>query len=284
VLIQDLTTILVRRLRPLRLLIPALSGALIFVNVAAAQGPVLNEGWELLARYLYRDAGQVFEQTPSTNTRLISLGRAASLLNEPPVTNGKIEQAEQLLHQIVTGESNDTTALYARYLLARIYHMHREASVPEIEAAYRAVLQAGPGTAIAQIAASHLALVLLYQRTDLSLDQRLGLAQELESAAVGPALPEVAMSYYRLLADASLFYERVSPQVVDWLEQAHAIGSVDQLRQIDLALQIAETARAVGQAEKAQKYYREFLANAVPTDQRYNTVKLRLHELEDASS
>jgi hypothetical protein len=244
----------------------------------------LDEGWELLARYLYRDASQVFENTRSPNTRLISLGRAASLLNEPPVTNGKIEQAESLLAAIVAGDPGDATALYARYLQARILHMHRETPLPEIEAAYRAVLLAGPGTAIAQVAACHLALVQLYQRVDLSQEQRLAAAQALESAAVGPTLPEVSVGYYRLMADASLFYEQVTPEVVAWLEKAHSIGSHDQLRQIDLSLQIAETARAVGQNEKARQYYREFLAKAVATDQRYNTVKLRLQEVEGPSS
>lgn len=251
------------------------------VQIAWSQSAQTEDGWSLLSRYLYRDAAEAFAQSNDSDGRRRDLGLAASLLNEPPVTSGKIERAEKLLRGVITDGSEDQTSLYARYLVARILHMHRAASVPEIEAAYRAVIAADPSGGIGQLAASHLALVLLYQRPDLEIPERLSEAQALQSVAVGPTLPEVAVGYYRLLADASLFYEMTTPQVLEWLRKAHEIGSSDQLIQIGLNLQIAEVARSVGQREVALQYYHEFLATAVATDQRYYTAKMRMQQLEE---
>lgn len=256
-----------------------LFGAVLF----AAGEPVPDEGWRLLSRYLYRDAGEVFARANTADPRLTDLGRAAVLINEPPVTAGKVRQAETLLQSVVAGAVQDEVAVYARYLLARIAHMHRNAPVAEVEAAYRAVIERAPSGPAAQLAAGHLALVLLYQRPDLAVPERIAAAQALETVAVAETMTDVAVAFYRNLAEAALYYGRVDAQVVDWLRQAHAIGSSDELLQISLSLQIAETARAAGQRETAIMHYREFLARAVPTDQRYETAKLRLRQTEEGA-
>jgi len=249
----------------------------------AAQETNLDAGWGYLARYLYRDAGEAFAKVPASDWRLRDLGRAASLLNEPPVTKGSIGSAESMLREVIAQGPRDDTTLYAQYLLARIVHMHQDRPVAEVEAAYRAAIDLEPTSPAAQVAASHLALVLLYQRPDLSVAERLAVAAELELVAGNRQLPEVAVAYYRSLAEASLFYEIESEQVVTWLQQAHQVRSGDQLIQISLSLQIAEVSRALGRRDRALTYYREFLATAVPTDQRYYTAKLRMQGLEEAA-
>ena len=256
---------------------------LLGAGLLAAAEPAMDEGWRLLSRYLYRDAGEVFARVETADRRLVDFGRAAGLLNEPPVTAGKVRQAETLLQNVIAGPAQDEVTAYARYLLARIAHMHRNAPMAEVEAAYRAVIEQGPAGPVAPVAASHLALVLLYQRPDLAVPERLAAAQALEPVAVTATLPDVAVAYYRTLADAALYYGRLDAQVVDWLRRAHAIGSSDELLQISLSLQIAETARAAGQHEVAIDHYREFLARAVPTDQRYETAKLRLRQTEEVA-
>jgi hypothetical protein len=240
-----------------------------------------SEGWQLLSRYLYRDAAEVFRQAPASADGVRELGLAATLLNEPPLTDGKIERAQSILRGLVTSGADETTMLYARYLQARILHMHAETPVAKVEAAYREVIDAAPDSAVAQLAASHLALVLLYQRPDLSVPARIEAAWALRPVAANLQLPEVAVEYYRLLANAAMFYGVVDERVVDWLQKAHDIGSRDQLIQTTLALQVAETARATGQREKAMTFYREFLATAVPTDQRYQTAELRMQALAE---
>jgi hypothetical protein len=238
-----------------------------------------GEGWSLLSRYLYRDAAGVFRQASVDADGARKLGLAASLLNEPPLSDGKIAEAAAILHGLIATGADEGTVLYARYLQARILHMHREAPVLETEAAYRSVIAAAPKSVVAQLAASHLALLLLYQRSDLAVAQRIDAAATLAPVAANGQLPEVAVAYWRQLANAAMFYGLVDGRAVDWLQKAHAIGSRDPLLQATLSLQVAETARATGQTAKAVAYYREFLSTAVPTDSRCHTADVRMQAL-----
>lgn len=237
------------------------------------------EGWELLAGYLYRDAFEAFERAPA-GSRSRELGLAASLLNHPPVTSGKIAAAETSLRGLIAADGTDDAAMYARLLLARIAHLHRDAPIPEVEAAYRAVLQADPRHPAAQIAASRLALVLLYQRPDLAVPQRLDAAAALAGVAATAALPEAACAYYRNLAGAALFYEICDDRVLGWLRQADAIGPQDPIVAANLRIQLAEVARQLGRRTEAVAYYRRFLDSILPTDNRYLTARERMQELE----
>ncbi len=237
------------------------------------------EGWELLAGYLYRDAFEAFERAPA-GSRSRELGLAASLLNHPPVTSGKIADAEARLRALIAAEGADDAAMYARLLLARIAHLHRDAPIPEVEAAYRDVLKAESRHPAAQVAASRLALVLLYQRPDLPVPQRLDEAAALAGVAGASALPEAACAFYRNLASAALFYEICDDRVLTWLQQADAIGSDDPIVAANLRIQLAEVARQLGRRTEALAYYRRFLASILPTDNRYLTARERMQDLE----
>ena len=241
--------------------------------------PAPDEGWQLLAGYLFRDAHDAFTREGAGPDRLRALGEAASLLNTPPITAGKVAQAEARLRELVAADPADETALYARYLLARIAHLHRPAESAEIESAYRAVIAAGPGHPLAQLAAGKLALLLLYERPDLKVPQRLAAAAALAPVAGGDPLPETACAYYRALADAAMFYDVLDARVLAWLQRADAIGTRDVVAAIGIRIQLAEVARALGRHDEALGYYRQFLATAVPTDNRYRTAAERMAEL-----
>jgi thioredoxin-like negative regulator of GroEL len=245
--------------------------------MTGATAPV-DEGWPLLAGYLFSDAHKAFAHAPAGANR--DLGEAASLLNHPPVTAGKIARAEGLLRPLAAG--TDDTAMYARYLLARIAHLHRAASVAEIETAYREVISANPEHPLAQIAAGKLALVLLYQRPELTIAGRLDAAAALAPAAGRGTLTEAACAYYRALAGAALFYDVLDERVYDWLQRADAIGTDDVLAAASLRIQLAEVARALGRRGEALAHYRRFLAEILPTDNRYRTARERMEELEAA--
>ncbi len=249
------------------------------LRAAATANEAEAEGWQLLAGYLYRDAFEAFERAPA-GSRARELGLAASLLNHPPVTGGKIATAEKQLRDLIAADGTDDTAMYARLLLARIAHLHQETPIPEIEAAYRDVLRADPRHPAAQIAASRLALVFLYQRPDLTVAQRLDQAAALADVAGAAALPEAACAYYRSLAGAALFYEVCDDRVLAWLQQADAIGSDDPIVAANLRIQLAEVARQLGRRAEAVAYYRRFLASILPTDNRYLTARERMQELE----
>lgn len=237
------------------------------------------EGWQLLAGYLFRDAYETFERAPA-GSRARELGLAASYLNHPPVTSGKIAAVETRLRALIAADGADDAGLYARLLLARIAHLHREAPLPEVETLYREVIRADPRHPAAQVAASRLALVLLYQRPDLKVPQRLAAAAALADVAGAPALPEAACAYFRNLAGAALFYEVCDERVLAWLQRADAIGTADPIAAASLRIQLAEVARQLGRREEAVDYYRRFLASILPTDNRYLTARERMQELE----
>lgn len=249
---------------------------LLAVHSVYAKNGASDEGWRLLSRYLYADAADKFQGNDAAS----KLGLAASLINKPPITQGKIKDAEGLLRELISQDESTDIAQYARYLLVRIAHLHRESAVTEIESRYRDVLAMNEGSAVAQITASHLALVLLYQSPNLSVEERLASADGLAPMASRAALPEVAISYYRTLAAAAMYYGVVDQRLVTWLEAARALNSADELIRIGVSLQLAEISRVLGLHEKAVGYYREFIAEAVPTDQRVNTARLRMEELE----
>lgn len=263
------------------LALAALIGLAPMLKLQAAPDP-LAPGWELLSRYLYRDAAELFRQAKGGDEQLRQLGLAAALLNEPPLTEGKVDRAADMLRTLAESKPVNPTTLEARYLLARVRHLHQQAPVAEVEAAYRSVIEAAPQSPVAQVAAGHLALLLLYQRPDLTVPQRLAAARALEPVAGGRTLPDVAVTYYRSLANAAMFYGITDDQVLHWLRQADAIGPSDELARATLILQIAETARYLGHRSEAIAAYHRFLAEAVPTDQRYNTAILRMKELEEA--
>jgi len=245
-----------------------------------AAGPVADAGWQDLAGYLFRDAHDAFTRDAAGADRQRALGAAASLLNEPPVSPGKVARAESQLRELLAADATDEPAVYARYLLARIAHLHRSADAAEIEAAYRAVITASPDHPLAQLAAGKLALVLLYQRPDLSVPQRLAAAAALAPVAGREQLPETACAYFRALAGAALYYDVLNDQVLGWLARADAIGTRDIVTATSLRLQLAEVARALGRREQALESYRRYLATAVPTDNRYRTAAERMAALE----
>jgi hypothetical protein len=256
-----------------------LAGVLVLGAVAPGRAAPVDEGWSLLAGYLFHDAYESFTRAPAAPDRMRTLGAAASLLNDSPVSAGKVEQVEAQLRGLVAASPADEPALYARYLLARIAHLHRPAEGAEIESAYRAVIAAAPGHPLAQLAAGKLALLILYQRPDLAVPQRLAAADALAPVAGGAPLPETACAYYRALADAALFYDVLDERVLAWLQRADAIGTRDVVTATGLRIQLAEVARALGHREEALGYYRQFLATAVPTDNRYRTAAERMAEL-----
>ncbi len=216
---------------------------------------------------------------PAATDRTRALGTAASLLSESPITPGRVTRAETQLRELLAANTADEPALYARYLLARIAHLHRPAEIAEIETDYRAVIAAAPTHPLAQLAAGKLALVLLYQRADLAVPQRLAAAAALAPMAGAAQLPETGCTYYRMLAEAALYYDMLDERVLGWLQRADAIGTREIVTATSLRIQLAEVARALGRREEALAYYRQFLATAIPTDNRYRTAADRMAEL-----
>ena len=247
--------------------------------ITSHAAPVVDEGWQDLAGYLFNDAHDAFTREPVDADRVRALGAAASLLSESPITPGKVARTEAQLRELLAANTTDEPAVYARYLLARIAHLHRPSEIAEIETDYRAVIAAAPSHPLAQLAAGKLALVLLYQRPDLSVSQRLAAAAALAPVAGAEQLPETACIYYRVLAEAALYYDVLDERVLGWLQRADAMGTREVMTATSLRIQLAEVARALGHREEAIAYYRRYLATATPTDNRYRTAADHMAEL-----
>src|ERR1019366_1808126 len=120
---------------------------------------------------------------------------------------------------------------------------------------------------------------LLYQRPDLTVPQRLAAAASLAPVAGAERLPETACIYYRVLAEAALYYDVIDERVLAWLQRAAALGPRDVMTATSLRLQLPDVARLLGRRDEALAYYRQYLAPAVPTDNRYRTAAERMAEL-----
>jgi hypothetical protein len=258
-------------------------GLVATVRAEPAPAPAADEGWNDLAGYLFRDAHDAFARSSAGADRRRALGVAASELSEPPVSPGKVADVEAQLRRLIADQPADEPAIYARYLLARIAHLHRPAEIAEIEAAYRAVIAAAPAHPLAQLAAGKLALVLLYQRPDLAVSERISAAAALAPVAGAAQLPETACVYYRVLAEAAMYYDVLDERVLGWLQRAEAIGPREIMTATSLRIQLAEVARALGHRDEALAYYRRYLATAASTDNRYHTVAERLADLAKAT-
>jgi hypothetical protein len=246
--------------------------------VAAPPGATTTEDWGLLAGLMFSEAETAFATAAATGDRWARLGHAAALLNHPPVTPRKINRVAEALRALLAQASDDEPALFARYLLARVAHVHQTTPPAEVEAAYRALLDTAPHV-VAQLAATRLAPLLIYEREDLTPTEGLAAAAALIPRADRPDLPELSVAFYRVLAGGALYHRLADERTLAWLRRAAEIGSTDPLTATTVHVQIAELARAQGDEALAAHHYRRFLATAVPTDQRYRLVRERLAEL-----
>jgi hypothetical protein len=108
---------------------------------------------------------------------------------------------------------------------------------------------------------------------------RIAAAAELAPVAGSGQLPETACIYYRVLAEAALYYDVLDERTLGWLQRAEAVGPRDVMTATSLRIQLAEVARALGHREAALGYYRSYLATAARTDSRYHTVAERMADL-----
>lgn len=246
----------------------------------ASAAPVVNEPdeWAMLAGLMFSEAEHTLALSAATGDRWARLGHAAALLNHPPVTPRKVNRVAQNLRELVAQSADDEPGVFARYLLARLAHMHQSTPPAAAEAAYRALLDTRPHV-VAQLAAGKLAPLLIYEREDLTAAEGLAAAAALATWADQADLPELSIAYYRTLAGGAFYHRLEDERTLAWLRRADELGSIDPLTATTLHVQIAELARAQGDLTLAAHHYRRFLATAVPTDQRYRLVRERLEEL-----
>lgn len=249
--------------------------AFVVLPVLPAAEPEPSNPWQMLATYRFADAEKAFQQTTGRDALL---GRALSLLNRPPVSAASQDEARELLASLVADGATDEPALAAHYLLARIRHVHQ--SAPDLALAakhYRDLITLAPDHPLAQQSVARLALLVLYDpaqkdRIEASL-------AEMEALAARLTLPEARRDVHAVLADIYVRRIKRPADALRHLEAQLATGAVRLVRmRNNLCLQIAETARELGQRELAVARYRQFLDGTL-RDTRRQWVRERLAAL-----
>lgn len=256
----------------------AAGAAVARAGVARPDPATETAAWEAAARLQIDDA--LATLGPSTASgRGAQLATAALLLNRQPRTNAAVERAEALLRQLLASGSDpaDPVVLPARYLAARIAHVHR--ATPDLEEAVRLYVSLradADGTTLADLAASKLALALLYDPRHPR--------PSAETWAAAEALPaSVARSVFRaqvhlILGRAHLYYTGPGEHALRHLGEAGRLGLANEGLRASVWVSIGEIARELGHIAVARSAYLGFLEEAGADPRRF-AVQSRLDEL-----
>jgi len=186
----------------------------------------LAAAWDRLARIDFPGAYERFSELKATgqaSEREANLGLAATLLNLPPKTQGKIDEAEALLKSVAEANPGDDTGLMAAIYHARIPHLHRrEVRAAEAYDRYESVAEANPEHFLGQYArlkCALLDLVLGVGESAGSIDERVAYW---EAKAAHVSHPILRRNLARLLGEM-LIHEGGSLERA----QAFAVESVE---------------------------------------------------------
>lgn len=202
---------------------------------------------------------------------------AAALLSRQPLSQHNVRQALEVFTRLGVEASEPGLRLRARFLAARILHVHLDPTEPQ-EAAlvYREVLESHPGVPLADQAGVKLAVIL----TDESPELDPGiLLLELDRIANRLTTAEAQRELH--LSRADVCRERLGDpaRALNHLIAARTAGFVSEERNANLDVIIAVLAREIDETEIALFYYRRFEEER-PYDQRSGTIRRYIQELE----
>jgi hypothetical protein len=250
----------------------------------------LNEGepaapespWELAALGLFKDANRAFAQAPAAD-REARFGQAATLINLQPKTDANLTRADSLLADVASENPADSLGVAARYLRARIAHIHRLSPDPAAALAlYRELADSRVDHPLAQRALVQIALLELFE-ADLSADQLRARHAALADRDSALTEPSARRDFNLVLGDAALRLGLPDHVALDHLLRADQAGVARDLTRRDNWLRIAELARRAGRPDVAIAHYERFLA-ATLRDARRLDVEQRLAALRAADN
>jgi len=204
--------------------------------------------------------------------------RAAVLLNRPPRSDAVVARVEAELRELLAGDPADEAGLLAAYLLARTAHVHRTSpDWREAADGYRALRQRAPAHPLATLAATKLALILLYDPAHRRPPEEAWA----EAEALAPTLAEPAARalLHLTLARAYLYYDGVGDAALRHLQAALEAGPSNENVHVNTRIGVAETARELGREALALDAYARFLDEA-GVDHRRHAVEVLLREHE----
>ncbi len=225
--------------------------------------------WEKVSSYLTKEAKIELEELPEATGAEAQRERdfctAVVLLDQQPLTESRLDDAEARLQQLLREQSEDEIANACRYLLGRIAQVFRD--VPRIEEAaayYREALHYQQSGEWAKQARMRLAVLELYVLPAATRQSRLKAVEALIEDAEDPV---VIRDLHRLAARGVMFFNLPSGLALKHLLAAEKIGGLQGIPGADQLVQIGELAMESGQPELSAHYY-ERLRRDYPRDAR----------------
>lgn len=235
--------------------------------------------WALASLGLFKDAHDAFARDTGGG-RFARLGEAATLLNIQPRTTANINRAAAMLERVVEEEGGDAIGITARYLRARISHIHRKAPDPvDAAARYRELAALGPVHSLTQRALVQLALIELFE-PGVPVAELRGRHDRLAALGRGLVDASARRDFYLVMGDAALRLGFDDVVAMEHLIEADRAGISRTGTLRDNWLRIAGLAERAGRSDVAVAHYERFLAAAL-RDTRRLAVEQRLASFRD---
>lgn len=243
---------------------------------AAAALHAADSPWDELRQLHFNDARTAFAASADSDPWAV-FGEALAHLNAQPKTRGHIEEARRLFTTLADSADTDLS-IRARYFLGRIAQVH--AYEPDPAAAdriYTDLLAAHPTHPFAQLAASKLALLRLYDpHATTPVATRFA---ELERYGAALTDKSARRDFHYVMGVAALFFKLPDERALDHLLASADAGMINDQNRANVYIRIAEIARRLGQRDVALRHYRLFL-EAAPREVRTRYAAERVAELE----
>lgn len=251
--------------------------SLLWPAVVAAEPSPDVAVWEQVSLYLSREADQAVRKLPEASDaqerRERDFCAAVVYLDQQPLSESRLDEADRRLQQLVAAEGNDAIARASRYLLGRIAQIYRAEPAVELAAKhFRGLVdEPGPGE-WEELARVKLALLTLYVLPAKNPAERIN---QVETFVPEARDPLAVRDLHRLIARATLFYNLDPKQALAHLLKADEIGGLAGALGADQLVQIGELAWDAGEEELAAKYYVR-LREEYPRDPRIFVMNERL--------
>lgn len=205
---------------------------------------------------------------------------AIVLLNEQPQSDGKLEQARQLLAELAADASLSANLRAASlYFQGRLEQSHARPVNPAAAARlYAQVFEEHGQTAYAERAFAMYAVIRQYEPMPVAEKRRQ--LEELDRQATVRLRSPLAQRLYHL--SAGLAWSRLlqdDTQAYAHYLRVHELGLQNDYESSNLLVRLAELSRRRGDAATALKFFREFVAR-FPADRRTSLAREWIAELE----
>ncbi|WP_197456866.1 tetratricopeptide repeat protein [Cephaloticoccus primus] len=256
---------------------------------ATEDSALANAAWEDVTKSRITDASKKFEklyEADPGNPRF-AVAHAAALLGRDPVTRANVRRARTILVKVAADLPVSETEYrpLALFLLGRIDHDQvQPVQFESARAFYEQLRSEYPGHPLADHAAFQLAQLLYLELPQSRVDEVLAFIDQIMPELISESLQrELCIWASELCADDELKIYNEEASLRYLLKARYLDADASPYESGEMDLQIAGTARRIGQRALAAKHYRAF-AESSPRDTRAYTARRLARELEEAEA